>query len=92
MKAESFLRISARLLKTFPTFYGTRRFIALFSRACLPLDPILSQMNLVYTPSRPHFSSLFVLGGGRKFRGVGWGEIESTWNIEHYCAHCDSST
>jgi hypothetical protein len=34
-------------LKNFPAFYGTRRFIIVFTRA--PLAPILSQIDPVYT-------------------------------------------
>jgi hypothetical protein len=39
----------AQLLKNFPTFYGTRRLITVFTRA--RHWSILSQMNPVHTPS-----------------------------------------
>jgi hypothetical protein len=37
-----------QLLKNFPTFYGTRWFIAVVTRAP-PLVPILSQINPIHT-------------------------------------------
>jgi hypothetical protein len=37
-----------QLLKNFPQFYGTRRFITVFIRA-LQLVPILSQIDQVHT-------------------------------------------
>jgi hypothetical protein len=49
----------AQLLKYFSTFYGTRRFITVFTRA-LAQVPILSQINPVHTTltyfSRIHFN------------------------------------
>jgi hypothetical protein len=46
--AECFLRSSSsHLVKKFPAFYGTRRFVT----ACPPPSPILSQINPVHAPT-----------------------------------------
>jgi hypothetical protein len=54
----------AQLLKNFLTFYGTRRFITVFTRARQRV-PILSQMNPVHTTpsysSEIHFNTILQL-------------------------------
>jgi len=38
-----------QLVKKFPAFYGTRKFITALTRECPPPVPILSQLNPVHT-------------------------------------------
>ena len=39
-----------QIVKKFPTFYGTRRFITVFITALPSLVPVLSQINPVHGP------------------------------------------
>jgi hypothetical protein len=51
---------SVQLVKKFPAFYGTQRFITAFTSAPLPV-PILSQLDLVHTPT--YQRSMLILTG-----------------------------
>jgi hypothetical protein len=58
-----------RLLKNFPTYYGTSKFITVFTRT-LPLVPILSQINPVHSTtsylSKIHFDIVAYRSVGRQ--------------------------
>jgi len=53
---------NAELVKKFPAFYGTQRFITAFTSAPPPFS-ILSQLDLVHTPHITSWRSMLILTG-----------------------------
>jgi hypothetical protein len=75
-----------RLVKTFSAFYGTRRFIIVFTRV-QPLVPILSQTNPAPPPPNPVSlrPTLIVTSNSRLCEQVNFLQVSQPKSCRHFC-------